>query len=149
MEAMSKVRSMRISDEVNDKLKALVADFPNQNEMLSSLIATWELSQAKAVLTDRATEIADVQSHLQSIQSAFVHSLELTENAENRIRQEFRAMLDSKDRQIIELQTQIDQLKGSVASATNAAAETAEHLQVMTLSFQKAIQEICLHLEKK
>ena len=43
-----------------------------------------EQQNAKAILVDRQTDIADYDMHIQALQSAFLRSLELNENAERR-----------------------------------------------------------------
>ena len=94
-----KVRSFRISEEVSAKLKELCEDFDNQNSALSALINAYEVQNAKATLIDRQTDISDYDTHIQAIQSAFLRSLEINENAEKRIKisieQGGRAPLDS------------------------------------------------------
>ena len=105
-----KVRSFRISDGVAEKFKAFCSEFDNQNAALDSLITAYEVQNAKAVLTDRKTDIADYDTHIQAIQSAFLRSLELNENAEQRVRVEFKSLLSSKDETIMQLQTTIHNL---------------------------------------
>ena len=83
-----KARSFRISEEVSAKLKELCENFDNQNSALSALINAYEVQNARAVLTDRQTDISDYDTHIQAIQSAFLRSLEINENAEKRIEQQ-------------------------------------------------------------
>lgn len=101
-----KVRSFRISDSVLEKFKAFCNDFDNQNLALDSLINAYEVQNAKAILVDRQTDIADYDTHIQALQSAFLRSLELNENAERRIRAEFKSLLSSKDETIMQLQSE-------------------------------------------
>ena len=118
-----KVRSFRISEEVSEKLKHISENFDNQNAALESLIAAYEVQSAKAVLTERQTDISDYDAHLQAIQSAFLHSLEINENAERRIRAEFQSLLTSKDETIIMLQQQLDAAKASLDQAEHTVQE--------------------------
>ena len=104
-----KVRSFRISDSVAEKFKAFCSEFDNQNVALDSLIATYEMQNAKSMLMDRKTEIAEFDTHIQAIQSAFLRSLELNKNAEQRVRTELNSLLSSKDETIMQLQ--IDKTK--------------------------------------
>ena len=101
-----KTRSFRVSEEVSTKLKELCENFDNQNSALSALLNAYEVQNAKATLTDRQTDIADYDTHIQAIQSAFLRSLEINENAEKRIRTEFINLLNSKDQTIVQLQTE-------------------------------------------
>lgn len=99
-----KTRSFRISEDTADRFKQLCVSFGNQNSALDALIATYEMQQAKTVITERQTDVSDFDAHLQALQKSFLHSLELTENTEDRIRQEFQRQLDSKDYTISDLQ---------------------------------------------
>ena len=132
-----KVRSFRISDSVAEKFKAFCSEFDNQNAALDSLIATYEMQNAKSVLMDRKTEIADLDTHIQAIQSAFLRSLELNENAEPRVRTEFNSLLSSKDETIIQLQTEkakaLEQVEQYKSSYDKVVQDTDKQL--------KAIQE--------
>lgn len=116
-----KNRSFRISDETTEKFRQLCGDFDNQNVALSALISAYEVQQAKAVLTERQTDVSDYDTHLQALQRAFLHSLELNENAESRIRQEFQRQLDSKDSIISDLQESIRIVEQSEQTAREQA----------------------------
>ena len=130
-----KVRSFRISDSVAEKFKAFCSEFDNQNAALDSLIATYEMQNAKSVLMDRKTEIADLDTHIQAIQSAFLMSLELNENAEQRVRTEFNSLLSSKDETIIQLQTEkakaLEQVEQYKSSYDKVVQDTNKQLKVM------------------
>lgn len=112
-----KNRSFRISDETTEKFRQLCSDFDNQNIALNALISAYEVQQAKTLITERQTDIGDYDTHLQALQSAFLHSLELNENAETRIRQEFQRQLDSKDNTIADLQERIKQAESDIKTA--------------------------------
>ena len=121
-DATQKVRSIRIGEETFDKFRTIAADFPNQGEAIASMISAWEIQKARAVITERTAEISNYDAHLQAIQAAFLHSLELNENAEGRIRQEFKSMLDSKDKTIADLQRQLEQAKTEARDAESRAS---------------------------
>lgn len=106
-----KVKSFRISEETTDKFKALCVDFDNQNTALSALINAYEVHNAKALLSNRQTEIEDYDVHLQALQRAFLQSLELNSNAEERIRIEFARQLDIKDNTIADYQIRLSELE--------------------------------------
>ena len=107
-----KIKSFRISEDTTDKFRSVCADFDNQNTALSALISAYEIQNAKAVLSTRQTELEDYDVHLQALQRAFLQSLELNSNAEERIRNEFARQLDTKDKTIADYQTRIDELEG-------------------------------------
>ena len=107
-----KIKSFRISEDTTDKFRSICTDFDNQNTALSALISAYEIQNAKAVLSTRQTELEDYDVHLQALQRAFLQSLELNSNAEERIRNEFARQLDTKDKTIADYQTRIDELEG-------------------------------------
>ena len=112
-----KPRTFRVSEEVAEKFKALCADFENQNTALNSLISAYEVQTAKAILLDRETEIKDYETHLQALQQAFLYSLELNENAEQRIRQEFKTNINSQALTISKLQSELQSAKNELETA--------------------------------
>ena len=99
-----KNKSFRISEDTTDRFRSICADFDNQNTALSALISAYEIQNAKAVLSTRQTELEDYDVHLQALQRAFLQSLELNSNAEDRIRNEFARQLDTKDKTIADYQ---------------------------------------------
>ena len=130
-----KVRSFRISDSVAEKFKAFCGEFDNQNAALGNLIATYEMQNAKSVLMDRKTEIADLDTHIQAIQSAFLRSLELNENAEQRVRTELNSLLSSKYETIMQLQTEkakaLEQAEQYKSSYDKVVQDTNKQLKNM------------------
>ena len=130
-----KVRSFRISDSVAEKFKAFCGEFDSQNAALDSLITTYEMQNAKSVLMDRKTEITEFDTHIQAIQSAFLRSLELNENAEQRVKTEFNSLLSSKDETIMQLQAEkakaMEQTEQYKTSYDKVVQDTDKQLKAM------------------
>ena len=103
-ETEKKVRSIRADEEVYSKFKAVCEEMGGQNEGLSALINTYELSAAKKLLSGQADNISDFQAKIDSVVQAYISALEITAGTENRIRAEFKAQLDSQTQTIISLQ---------------------------------------------
>ena len=139
-----KVRSFRISDSVAEKFKAFCGEFDSQNAALDSLITTYEMQNAKSVLVDRKTEIAEFDTHIQAIQSAFLRSLELNENAEQRVKTEFNSQLSSKDETIMQLQAE----KAKAMEQTEQYKTSYDKVVQDTDKQLKAIQERCQRTTK-
>lgn len=110
-----KTRSIRAEETVLEQFKELSEQFPNQSAALESLLNAYKMQTAKAKVVTRQTEIENFDSHLQALSSAFVNSIELAENTEQRIRVEFQQQLESKDKTIMELQS-----KEEIVNATSA-----------------------------
>ena len=142
-----KTRSFRVSEEVSSKLKELCEHFDNQNSALSALLNAYEVQNAKAILTDRETDIADYDTHIQAIQSAFLRSLELNENAEKRIKTEFINLLNSKDQTIVQLQTekaqadeQVEKYKSAYGNLITSTEEKIKTMQTQVSESDKTLQ---------
>ncbi len=149
-----KIKSFRISEDTTDKFRSICADFDNQNTALSALISAYEIQNAKAVLTTRQTELEDYDVHLQALQRAFLQSLELNSNAEERIRNEFARQLDTKDKTIADYQTRIDELEGLLKATKekcdndtkNASDKLSEALRDVTEA-NKSIDKLSSELQ--
>ena len=142
-----KTRSFRVSEEVSTKLKELCENFDNQNSALSALLNAYEVQNARAVFTDRQTDIADYDTHIQAIQSAFLRSLEINENAEKRIRTEFINLLNSKDQTIVQLQTervqadeQVEKYKSAYGNLITSTEEKIKTMQTQVSESEKTLQ---------
>ena len=100
--------SARLEEEQIEKIKTLSSELGiNQAELIDKLITVYEIAESKNILKGLETDITDFESHLQSLQSAFLHVLEINANADNRIRSEFKNQIESKENIIIDLQEQI------------------------------------------
>lgn len=100
----------------------------NQAQGFNHLMTFLELDRSKEAIPERKTEISDFEQHANAMIAAFLHSLELNRNAEERIRMEFaqdlersKVLLDEKIEQIKELKVQLVDLAG--------ASEQAKQLQ--------------------
>ena len=144
-----KVRSIRADEATLDKFKALSAEFESQGDCLSQLITAYEINNAKYILTDVRADIADYESHINSIQQAFLHVLELNSNAEKRIRQEFNDLLCSKDSQIISLQERADKTEHELENANNIYQQNIDILKTSELEANRAVKTLTESLSIK
>lgn len=79
------------------------------------LIQILELDQAKSIVSNREMEISEFELHAKALVRSFINSLEICNNTEERVRQEFITLLDSKDRMISDYQSEIDKLKDKIS----------------------------------
>jgi chromosome segregation ATPase len=140
-----KTRSIRADENTLERFKAISEEFDNQSVALETLINAYELQKSKAVLTDVKTDIEDFDSHLNSIQKGYLHVLELNQNAEHRIRGEFQQQLESKDKQIIDLQQRVD--KAELSAKTSE--DTANTLQATLEEQSTANAEALITINEK
>lgn len=141
-----KARSIRASEEVFNKFKEISEAFGSQGDCLEQLIAAYEINIAKHTLKGLETDISDYQSHIDSIQRAFIHVLELNSNAEDRIKADFRALIESKDKTIIELQNNADELRKNLEEAKITYTSKIETLTIENNSLTSENSDILKHL---
>lgn len=137
-EKISGVLTIRADEEIKTRFKSLAESLGNQGTALESLLNAYEMQTAKDVLTERKTDIEDFDTHLQAISSAFLHSLEITENTTERVRAEFQSRLESKDLTISDLQERIRQAEQ--AEQTSREQATAVESEMSALNEQTSIQ---------
>ena len=127
-----KVRSIRADDITFDKFKSLCDELGGHSECLNSLISTYELGRAKELIPEHEVNISEFQSHADSLVRAYVSLLDISKNADNRIKSEFVLQLDSKDKIIMELQNKIsfcEKEKEKAIEQTKSSSEEVENLQ--------------------
>lgn len=137
-----KPRTFRISEEVTEKFKQVCTDFENQNAALDGLINAYELQSSKLVLSDRQTEIEDYDTHIQAIQRAFLYSLELNKNAEQRIRAEYQNLLTSKDDMIMLLQQQKSEMEERLRIAEENEKIQLDKVKLVQEEHNKLIESL-------
>lgn len=91
------------------------------------------LDKARTAIQSRETEISNFEQHAKAIISAYLHSLELNENAEQRIREQFATQLETQAVTISEYQSQIKDLRAEIESV---------------LSNEQTIQESLIEMQK-
>lgn len=148
------VRSFRVTDDVLAKFKVIQEEMGlTQDSALKLLVDAYEMEQAKNAIPDRETEIANFQTKAGELVEAFLHSLQLNQDAEARIRAEVAIQMQTKDAAIAEYQDQlkaardnmkdlreqlaeqtakaatVDELNGKLVEEKTKAAEAAEDLK--------------------
>ena len=98
----------------------------NQAQGFDHIMQVAEMDKAKATLPARSTEIEEFERHAKNMISAYLNSLEIAESTEERLLEQFRRKLDSKDEQIMKLQEEV-KAKEELATAANTAAMEAEN----------------------
>lgn len=128
-----KQTNFRIDTESADAFRAYCeANGLNQAQGFDALITAMELNEARAAIPERETEIANFQAKANELVEAFLHSLQLNQDAEARIRAEFQRQLDLKDKTIENYQEQIK------VEQEKAAALTETQMQLMQMQVEAA-----------
>lgn len=123
-----KGRTIRTSDEAYEKFRKIAQDnFESQGQCFSTLIHLFELEQGKAVLGERKMEIENFQMHINALLNMFVNSLQMNEDAEERVRSGVQDIIDLKERNIVQLQKDRSQLQEQL-DAIKLEKEELQHL---------------------
>ncbi len=98
----------------------------NQAQGFEHLIQVMELNNAKIATPGRAVEIEDFERNIKAVMSAYLNSIEINNNSEARIREEFSNSLTSKDKTISDLQDKVTILTEDKESAEETSAKAAQ-----------------------
>lgn len=134
-----KQASFRLNSEDTERFKT----FCEENDLTAAqgfavLMEIMELDRAGKALPARKTEIENFEQLTKSMVSAYLHSLELNENAENRVREQFSMQLESQARTITNYQEQVSALQLQLEEAENFAESYRSDLTVVQESLAEA-----------
>lgn len=137
----NKTRSIRATDEIFTKFKEITESIGSgTNESLSALINAYELQQAKQVLTGQAALIDDFKTRADGIIKAYISALELSVNAEERIRNEFAVQIDSQAKTIAALQRENESIKAETITIQTQLNDTIRALRHDLASDKERLQ---------
>lgn len=121
-----KQNNFRIDQSDADRFRKLCDEMGlNQAQGFARLIQVFETNQAKLVTPGRADEIEEFERNIKALMSAYLNSLEINNNAELRIREEYDTALASRDKTIMDLQAKNEQLKTDKDAAEQSAADAS------------------------
>lgn len=134
--------NFRVDQERADAFRAYCeANGINQATGFERMLEALEMQQAKQAIPARETEISEFERCLRHLQGAYLNSLELNEQAEARIREEFARQLDAKDRTIADYQDQVKVLKEEKLALANDAAKAKTLQADMDAANEQARQD--------
>lgn len=132
-----KGRTIRTSDESYEKFRQIAQEnFENQGQCFSTLIHLYELEQGKTILGERKMEIENFQMHINTLLKMFIQSLQMNEDAEERVKAGIQTALDTKDRQIVYLQKERNQLEEKLEEKEESYQTIKLHLDQTKNLFQ-------------
>lgn len=111
---------------IDQETAALFRDFCEKNNLSQAqgfdhIMQVVEMDQAKAVVPERKTEIEAFEKAIKDIMAAYLNSVELGKTAEDRAKENFKSLLESKDKMIAELQGKVETLKADKEEAEQLA----------------------------
>lgn len=138
--------NFRIDQDTADRFRAFCEENGlNQAQGFDHIMQIVELDKAKAVTPDRMTEIEGFEKSVKDIMSAYLTSIEINNNAEARIREQFASDLMRKDKTIDELREKIvilqkekDEAKLARDAAIGAQAQAEERAKTSVEQMEAA-----------
>ena len=117
--------NFRAPEEMADWIKERSKESnKKQEDFLREMVEEYMLQAAEEQYPNRGVEAAEFKSLLMRLQRMFVASLDLCENTENRVREDFRLQMETKDRAIADYQEQVSVLKEEKKILSEDAAKT-------------------------
>lgn len=125
----TKAKTFRTEEETANRLDAWMEKNGISNrDALKRLMDIVDMSEAKGSLAGRSTEIENFESLTRQLVTAYTASLDLAQNAEARIRDEFAKRIDSQDMTIADLQARAKQLQNEASVAKSLTDEAQQAL---------------------
>lgn len=124
-----KQTNFRIDSDTADNFRRFCEEQGlNQAQGFDHIMQVVELNRAKVAAPGRTTEIESFEKSVKDIMSAYLNSLEINANAEDRIKEQFSSALNRKDKVIADLQEKVDNLQILKESAEAAQADAHKAL---------------------
>ena len=125
-----KVRSLRIDENTFEKFKNIASqEFGNQGQCLTALVNLYETENSKNSLVERKVEIESFQLYVNKLNELFISSLNLNQDAEERVKSNFEKLLVSKDNIIADLQDRLSKSISFAAEFNNNMSTIKEKLE--------------------
>lgn len=144
-EQQSSVRSFRVTGDVMERFNSIKEELNlSQDGTLGLLVGAYEMEQAKKVLPSRETEIANFQMKARELVEAYLFSLQLNADAEDRARADVALKIESLEKTISSFQAQVEQERAKVAllEGEKAGLEASiTELDQLRFELSKAMEE--------
>ena len=146
--------SLRVNEDDLKKFKEYMKEFDlTQAETFQAIINSFEMANAKNLITDRAKEIEVFQSTVNNLTSMFISSLAINQTSEERIRESLSAELNTKDKLISNLQEDKDKYKDKIKIDTEVpealAAAMGNHVFIFRTEKEEELIEMIRFILKR
>ena len=142
-ENKTKTSTLRINAGDEESFKQYLKDNGyTQAEGFKNLVALMELDNAKEQLSDRAKEIDTFRDTVNKLIGFYINSLEVNQVAEERIREEVKKELSTKDNTIRNLQEQLQEQKEKIEEIKAESKEISKDNKALASEKEKAFEDI-------
>lgn len=141
--AETKSKAFRADEKTIERINTwMESNGISNGEALERMADIIDMSEAKGQLAGRATEIENFESLVHQLVTSYTASLQLAQNAEARIRDEFAKRMDSQDTTIADLQNRVKTMKDETAAAKAQAADAAKSLNALQAAYDDQSAEL-------
>lgn len=138
-----KQTNFRINSETANAFRAFCEEQGfNQAQGFDHLMDVLAINKAKEETMGRATEIEDFERHVKALINAYVCSIALANDTEDRVKEEFKSRLESKDEQIIRLQEELKEMEEAATEAKSAMTEEADKRRQADQSLKDVLEKM-------
>ena len=142
-ENKTKISALRVNIGDEESFKQYLKDNGyTQAEGFKNLVALMELDNAKEQLSDRAKEIDTFRDTVNKLIGFYINSLEVNQVAEERIREEVKKELSTKDNTIRNLQEQLQEQKEKIEEIKAESKEISKDNKALASEKEKAFEDI-------
>ena len=142
-ENKTKISTLRVNIGDEESFKQYLKDNGyTQAEGFKNLVALMELDNAKEQLSDRAKEIDTFRDTVNKLIGFYINSLEVNQVAEERIREEVKKELSTKDNTIRNLQEQLQEQKEKIEEIKAESKEISKDNKALASEKEKAFEDI-------
>ena len=142
-ENKTKTSTLRINAGDEESFKQYLKENGyTQAEGFKNLVALMELDNAKEQLSDRAKEIDTFRDTVNKLIGFYINSLEVNQVAEERIREEVKKELSTKDNIISNLQEQLQEQKEKIEEIKAESKEISKENKALASEKEKAFEDI-------
>ena len=144
-----KVKSFRIDDETNEKLREIMKNFPNQNLALQKMVEVYELEQGKEAIADRKEDIEEFEKYVSCLVRLYMSSLESNQNQKELIRSEFDSQIRTLKEKLETTRQERDEvtLKSKKYASENEALKQAN--ERLSTEYKAKIEDLQDMLKEK
>lgn len=141
--AETKTKAFRADEKTISRINAWMENNGIGNsEALERMADIIDLSEAKGNLAGRSTEIENFESLVHQLVTAYTASLQLAQNAEARIRDEFAKRLNSQDETIADLQARAKKLTEEASAAKDSEADAIKEFEELQREYDGKVNEL-------
>lgn len=136
-------KSIRIAEDDIIKFREYAEEKGlSQAEMFEAMMNAFEMSKAKALITDRAKEVEVFQDTVNNLVNMYINSLIINQSSEERIRETLSLELNTKDKTIKDLQEYKESTKEEVKTLSKELKEAKALTNKLSQSLDNANKEL-------